>query len=114
MKISEFKIRLINGLNGFVDDYFGSNNIADKFINSTLKVIIKQNSNKFDNMLELFADENGEIDPHTIINEYSNFLTEDGIIIDIRDFIKNDTIKAFLPNKALKIKRDDIINIFSN
>lgn len=113
MKISEFKIRIINGLNGFVDDYFGSGSLTDKFINSTLKVIIKQNSNKYDNILELFADENGEIDPHTIINEYSNLLIGEGIIIDIRDFIPNEMIKSLLPNKALKIRKEDIINIFT-
>ena len=113
MKISEFKIRIINGLNGFVDDYFGSSSLTDKFINSTLKVIIKQNSNKYDNLLELFADENGCIDHHTIINEYSNLLSEEGIIIDIRDFIPNEMIKALLPNKALKIRKEDIINIFT-
>ena len=113
MKMQEFKLRLVGGVNNLIDDYFGSNNISDKFINSTLKIIVKQNTNKVDSMLELFADENGCIDEHIIIEEYSKLIGDNGVLFDLRDFIKNDTIKSFLPNKALVIKTDDLKNIFT-
>lgn len=113
MKLQEFKLRLISGLNNLIDDYFGSNNMTDKFINSTLKIMVKQNSGKVDGMLELFADENGYIDERIIIDEYSKMMGDNGILFDLRDFIKNDTIKSFLPNKALVIKADDLRNIFT-
>lgn len=112
MKIEEFKNKAINGLNNMIDLYFGENNIQDKFINITLKHIIKQNKNKFDNVLELFADENNDIDVNNIINSYSTLFNDDGLILDVRNWIKNNTIKSFIPDKALKIKKEDIINIF--
>lgn len=112
MKKSEFKIKIVNGVNALIDDYFGANTMTDKLINTTLKIIIKQNQNKYDNMLELFADEKGDIDADYIISEYSYMLGEKGFVLDIRDWIDNPTIKNLLPNKALKITQDDIINMF--
>lgn len=113
MKASEFKLSLISGLNRLIDDYFGAPTVADKFINSTLKIIIKQNSYKLDDMLELFADEHGCIDKDIIIDNYSEVLGESGVIFDIRDFIKNDFVKSLLPNKALVIKREDLRKMFN-
>lgn len=113
MKTSEFKLRLVQGINGLIDDYFGANNMADKLINSTLKIIIKQNQNKYDDIIELFADEEGEIDGQLIVDEYIKVLGNDGFILDIRDYIKNDMIKGLLPNKALRITKNDIIRILT-
>lgn len=112
MKQSEFKFKIVNKLNGLVDTYFGSSSMSDKFINSTLKIIIKQNQNKYDSILELFSDENGCIDPQIIIDEYVKALDPDGFVLDIRDFIKSESIKNMMPNKALKITREDLENIF--
>lgn len=113
MKISEFKLKAVNGINGLIDTYFGSSSMADKFLNATLKIIIKQNQHKYDGILELFADENGEIDEKLIMEEYSEVLGKDGFIVDLRDYIKSDMVKQFLPNKALKITKDDIIDILT-
>lgn len=113
MKASEFKLSLISGLNRLIDDYFGAATVADKFINSTLKIIIKQNSYKLDDVLELFSDEHGCIDKDIIIDNYSEVLGESGVIFDIRDFIKNDFVKSLLPNKALVIKREDLRKMFN-
>lgn len=112
MKMSEFKLKLISGLNGLIDDYFGSYSMADKLINATLKIMVKQNQNKYDGILELFADENGEMDEQLIVEEYSKILGNDGFILDLRDYIKNDMIKNLLPNKALKVTKHDLINMF--
>ena len=49
MKISEFKLKIQNGLGSLIDTYFGSNSISDKFINATLKILVKQNIHKYDN-----------------------------------------------------------------
>ena len=38
MKISEFMLSIVQGVNNLIDDYFGSGSRADKFINSTLKI----------------------------------------------------------------------------
>lgn len=112
MKISEFKLKTVNGLNNLIDTYFGTNDIKDKFINATLKILVKQNINKFDNILEVFANENGEIIATDIIDEYSKVFNDDGFVFDIRDYVKNDIVRSMLPNKALIIKKEDLENIY--
>lgn len=112
MKMHEFKLRLICGVNDLIDDYFSANTVVDKFINSTLKIMVKQNAGKLDGIMELFMDENGCIDEQMVIEEYSKMLGENGILFDLRDFIKNDTIKNLLPNKALIIRDEDIKKMF--
>jgi hypothetical protein len=114
MKASEFKLSVVSGLNNLIDDYFGSHSMADKFINSTLKILVKQNTYKLDDVLELFTDEHGLVDENIIIEEYSKVVGDSGFVLDIRDFVKNDMIRNLLPNKALIIKKDDLRKIFQN
>jgi hypothetical protein len=104
----------VSGLNNLIDDYFGSHSMADKFINSTLKILVKQNTYKLDDVLELFTDEHGLVDENIIIEEYSKVVGDFGFVLDIRDFVKNDMIRNLLPNKALIIKKDDLRKIFQN
>ena len=108
MKASEFKLRIVTTLNNLIDTYFGSDTMVDKFVNSTLHIMVKQKSYMLDDVLEMFADQDGNIDEEMVLNEYSKMF-EDGLIIDIRDYIKNDFVKNMLPNKSLVIKPDDIL-----
>jgi hypothetical protein len=114
MKVSEFKLSIVTGINNLIDDYFGSSSKADKFINSTLKILVRQNTYKLDEVLGIFMDEHGTIDENIILEEYSRVIGETGLIIDIRDFVKNEFIRNLLPNKALIVKKDDLRKIFSN
>lgn len=114
MKACEIKLSIVSGLNNLIDDYFGTHSMADKFINSTLKILVKQNTYKLDEILDLFMDEHGVIDENIIIEEYSKVIGDSGFVLDIRDFIKNDMVKNLLPNKALVIKKDDLRKMFKN
>ena len=111
MKICEVKMRLSNSVMNMIDTYFGANTLSEKFINSTLKIILKQNIYKIEPMLNLFADKNGDIDVDTIIMEYSQMIDESGFIFDLKDYIDNDIVKSFIPDKSLIIKREDILNL---
>lgn len=113
MKVGEFKIRLSNSIINLIDTYFGSNTLNEKFINSTLKIILKQNIYKIDPMLELFTDKNGEINASDIIAEYANIIDEKGYVFDLKQYINNDAIKNFIPDKILVIKREDILNLLN-
>ena len=111
MKASEFKLRAISTINGLIDTYFGSDTIMDKFVNSTLHVIVKQKAYMLDDVLNLFTDQDGNIDEELLVDEYSKMFGDNDIIIDIRDYIQNDFIKNKLPNKSLVIKSDDILDM---
>lgn len=108
MRASEFKLRLVSGVEGLIDTYFGSYTMTDKLLNTTLKVIVKQKSYLVDDVLSLFTDKDGCIDEHMIVDEYSKMLENETFILDIRNYINNDMVKGLLPDKALIIKSDDI------
>ena len=111
MKAGELKMRLANSVMGLIDTYFGGTTMSEKFINSTLKIILKQNLYKIDPMLDLFVDQNGEINAQEIVAEYANMIDENGYVFDLKQYVENDTIKALIPNKILVIKREDILNL---
>lgn len=113
MKAGEVKMRLANSVIGMIDTYFGGSSINEKFINSTLKIILKQNIYKIDSMLELFADKNGEINTAEIVAEYANMIDESGYVFDLKHFINDNTIKSFIPDKVLVIKREDILGLLN-
>ena len=111
MKIHEVKLRLNNSINKLIDTYFGLPTVTEKMINATLKIIVKQNMYKMDGILNAFADQNGEIDPQAILYEYANQIDDNGIRVDIKDYIDNDLMKQILPNKILIIKKEDIMGL---
>ena len=111
MKVSEIKIRLTNTVNSLIDTYFNESSMTDKFINSTLKLLVKQNIHKVDDMLVLFADKDGEIDADVVINEYANMIGDEGFVFDLREYVNNPLVKSVLPDKVLVIKKEDIYSI---
>lgn len=111
MNTQEVKLKLITSVNRLIDTYFGSPVVTEKMINATLKVLVKQNAYKIDSMLNLFADQNGEINPQDILIEYANQIDDNGIVVDIKQYINNDTLKQFIPNKVLVMKKEDILNL---
>lgn len=111
MKASELKLRVITSLNNLIDTYFGTNTMVDKFINSTLHVVVKQKSYMLDDALNLFTDDEGNINEELLFEEYSKMFGDNDIVIDIRDYIKNDMVKSMMPNKSLIIKQEDILDI---
>ena len=111
MNTSEVKLKLITSVNRLIDTNFGMPTVTEKMINATLKVVVKQNAYKIDGFLNMFADQNGEINPQEVLIEYANQIDDNGLIIDIKQYINNETLKQILPNKVLVLKREDIINL---
>lgn len=111
MKAAEVKLKLVNSVNQLIDTYFGMPTISEKMINATLKVLVKQNIHKVDEIINAFADKNGEINPEEILIEYANQIDDNGLIIDIKKYIDNDLIKQMLPNKVLVLKKEDIMSL---
>ena len=113
MNISELKMRLLNKANSLIDIYFNNQGLTEKFINSTLKIIMKQNIHKIDNIFELFADKDGNVDLNMLVNEYAKMIPENGITFDLKEHIDNELIRNMIPDKVLIIKRDDIMSIMN-
>jgi hypothetical protein len=112
IRISEFKSKLVIGADQLIDTYFSNSTIGDRLINATVKIIVKQNIDKMDNFVGLFADKDGFIDTDVIVKEYGKAFGADKIILDLRDFVDNDIVRRALPNKALAIRIDDVAKIF--
>lgn len=113
MKTGEVKIRLSNIIIEMIDTYFGGTGLNEKFINSTLKILLKQNIYKVDSILALFTDENGDINMTEIIEEYSKLIGDEGLIFDLKQYVDNDVVKSLIPDKILVIKRSDILKLLS-
>lgn len=111
MRMCEFKSRVINGIDDLIDTYFSGTSVSDRLMNATVKIIINQNADKFDGIIELFADKDGMIDADLMLREYSKAFGSDKMILDLRDFVDNDMIKSILPNKAIAIRIDDLAKI---
>lgn len=111
MKTSEVKLKLVTSVNRLIDTYFGMPTVTEKMINATLKVIVKQNAYKIDSFLNMFVDQNGEINPQEVLMEYANQVDDNGLIIDIKQYVNNDTLRQILPNKVLVVKKEDILNL---
>jgi hypothetical protein len=62
-------------------------------------------------MISLFADENGDVKIEEIINEYANIIDESGYVFNIKDYVKDETVKNLIPDKILVIKREDILKM---
>jgi hypothetical protein len=112
IRVNEFKYKLVNGVNDLIDTYFYGGGIKERFINATVKIIVSQNVDKIDDFIFLFTDKDGFIDTEILIKEYGKAFGTDKLILDLRDFIENDSIKQILPNKALAIQIEDLANIF--
>lgn len=110
MKATELKLRIQTVAENLINVYFGEDSIIDKLTNSTMKVLLRNNMYKLDDLFKLFADKNGEIDAKSVIDTYVDNL-DGGIQFDIKKFIKNDFIRNVLPDKTLIISKDDILKI---
>ena len=81
---------------------------TDKPLWRTLGVsLIDANINKYDNVLDMFADENGEIDVNGILNSVGDTM-ENAYQIDLSQF------SPILPNRILLISKEDITQLLSS
>ena len=114
MRMCEFKSRVINGIDDLIDTYFSGTSVSDRLMNATVKIIINQNADKFDGVIELFADKDGMIDADLMLREYSKAFGSDKMILDLRDFVDNDMIKSILPKIFFNIQVFLILKLFIN
>jgi hypothetical protein len=111
MKVTEFKVRTINKLFNIIDGWF-DNGFQDGMINGVLKTIIKANQNKFDELLKVFTDEQGNIDLSEI-NKQMEKVVPENLEIDLKDYANKMGVPPYLvPNKILILPKQDVISLF--
>lgn len=109
MKASEFKIQTVNKLFKLADDYFDGITIQERLINGTIKQVIKNKQHQFDDWLEMFTDENGNIQTDEIKNAIADM---GNVELSLKDLARQFNIPSyFLPNKVLILTKQDIINL---
>lgn len=95
MQINDFKEVITKHLNRLISEWFSDVPLIQAFA----KTIIKANINKYDNLLQLLTDENGDI----LIDELLNNLNiRNGYEIDLT------TISPLLPARVIIISKSDI------
>ena len=111
MKIPEFKARTINKLYSIIDGWF-DNGIQDGIINGVLKTVIKANQNKYDELLNVFTDEQGELDLSEINKQMMRVVPEN-TELDLREMANRFNVATYLvPNKVLILSKKDVMDLF--
>lgn len=97
MKKGELKMIIINHLNKQIDGWFDTNTLQDNIARSFAKTMVKANQNKFDNIIDMLTDENGDILVDDLLN---NFEFQD-FTIDLTQY------SSLLPRKILIFSKSD-------
>ena len=103
MKIPEFKNTLSEHLSKLIDEWFGDKPL----LNAIAKTALKANINKFDSLLDMLVDENGDLLVNDLINNLGEAV-EKGYEIDLTE------ISNLLPKRVLLISREDIQNLLKD
>ena len=97
MKKGELKMIITNHLNKQIDMWFDSNTLQDNIARSLAKTMVKANQNKFDNVIDMLTDENGDVLVDDLLD---NFEFQD-ISIDLTQY------SSLLPRKILIFSKSD-------
>lgn len=93
MKKEDLKPKIQTFLHQMMSEWFPDKNVLRGLGNA----LIDANVNKYDNILDMFADESGEIDVEGIIKNM-----DDTIEIDLQ------SLSPILPNRILLITKNDL------
>lgn len=96
MKKEDLKPKIQAFLHQMMSEWFPDKNVLRGLGNA----LIDANVNKYDNILDMFADEKGEIDVEGIIKNM-----DDTIEIDLQ------SLSPILPNRILLITKNDLMRM---
>ena len=97
MKKGELKMIITNHLNKQIDEWFDTNSLQDNLARTLAKTMVKANQNKFDNIIDMLTDENGDVLVDDLLN---NFEFQD-FTIDLTQY------SSLLPRKILIFSKSD-------
>lgn len=97
MKKGELKIRVQDFLNDMIGQWFGDN----KLFEGVAKTILKANINKYDNVIDMLTDADGNVLVEDLLNNIGDSFIGNGIEMDLRKF------NSLLPNRVLIFDKSD-------
>ena len=101
MKTNEVKQIVVKHLNRLIGEWFGDKPI----IQAIAKTALQANINKYDNLLVMLTDENGNLLVDELI---TNLGINNGVEVDL------STISPLLPNRVVIISKSDIDNLLAD
>lgn len=100
MKTNDAKQVVVKHLNKLITEWFGDKPI----IQAVAKTALQANINKYDNLLEMLTDNDGNL----LINELiTNLDINNGVEIDL------STISPLLPNRVVIISKSDVDSLLA-
>lgn len=103
MKKHELKPIIKDFLTNMMNEWFEDKPVWKTIGNS----LISANINKYDNVLDMFADDKGDIDVENILNNINDIM-ETPLKIDLQQY------SPLLPSRVLLITKQDIKNLLSS
>ena len=103
MKIPEFKTILSEHLDRLIGEWFGDKPL----FNAIAKTAIKANINKFDSLLDMLTNEQGDLLVEELVNNLGEAI-ERGYEIDLTE------ISTLLPKRVLLVSKEDIQSLLND
>lgn len=97
MKKGELKIKVQDFLNDMIEQWFGDN----KLFQGVAKTILKASINKYDNIIDMVTDADGNVLVEDLITNVGDEYIGNGIEMDLRKF------NSLLPNRVLIFDKSD-------
>lgn len=97
MKQIELKNIIVQFLNEMIDQWFDDNML----LNGIAKTIVKANMNKYDNIIDMVTDNNGNVLINELLDNIGDSFIGDGIRIDLRQY------NNLFPNRILLFDKND-------
>lgn len=103
MKIPEFKTILSEHLDKLIGEWFGDKPL----FNAIAKTAVKANINKFDNLLDMLTNEQGDLLVEELVDNLGEAI-ERGYEIDLTE------ISTLLPKRVLLVSKEDIQSLLND
>lgn len=114
MKTDELKLRIKTFADELIDQYLPAGNIIETLKNTTAKYWLSQNIGKFDSILNMFADVNGEIDTAKLKEFYEPVIFQnDEFRLDVKSLIpaNQELLRNMLPDNIILFRREDLYRL---
>lgn len=95
-----------------IDDMIPQSTLIGKIENKTAKYWVEQNKWRLNKILCSLKDENGEIDPNQLAEQYKDILFEEGELrLSIREIVP-EIYSDLMPDKIVLFTIDDLYQLF--